>query len=156
LVPRWSIRASGREYRLTFGNTKLTALADKLDGKFVVLSAAFDLEECATRNALGDPVISPEADVLRVRELKAVEEDYVRETVNLEIVGELKHEVLQSWPPQDLWSITVNDTTYELKFSPEVPKEKPGSLEGKRVVATGRRLDDGKVLVTGIREVTDR
>jgi hypothetical protein len=155
-VPRWSIQASGREYRLTFGNAKLTALAEKLDGKVVVLTAAFDVEECATRNALGDPVITPEADVLRVKELKAVEEDYVHETINLEIVGELKHEVLQSWPPQDLWTITVDGKTYELKFSPDVPKEKPGSLQGKRVVATGSRLDDGKLLVTGIREVTDR
>ncbi|HEY1860245.1 MAG TPA: hypothetical protein VGG61_07820, partial [Gemmataceae bacterium] len=34
-VPRWSIRASGREYRLNFGNRKLTELAEKLDGKVV-------------------------------------------------------------------------------------------------------------------------
>jgi hypothetical protein len=155
-VPRWSIRASGREYRLNFGNRKLTELAEKLDGKVVVLSAAFDVEECATLNALGDPGIRPEADILRVKELKAVEEDYVRETVNLEIIGELNHEVLQSWPEQHLWTITVDGKTYELKFSPDVPKEKPGILEGKRVVVTGRRLDDGKVFVTGIREATDR
>jgi hypothetical protein len=107
-------------------------------------------------NALGDPVIRTEIEVLRVNELKAVEQDSILETVNLQIVGELKLDVLQSEPPQYLWTITVEEKTYTLKFSPEIPKEKPGNLVDKRVVATGRVLDDGKVLVTGIREVTDR
>jgi hypothetical protein len=107
-------------------------------------------------NALGDPVIKTQVDVVRATELDAVDLDSVHETVNLQIVGELRLEVLQSEQPIYLWSITVEDKAYVLQFSPDVPKEKPGSLEGKRVVATGRVLDNGKVLVTGIQLATDR
>jgi hypothetical protein len=154
--PTWTISASSRDFFVVFANDKLEKLAEKSDGKVVVLSGALGTQECVDVNALGDPVIKTTVDVVRVMELSAVELDSVHETVNLQIVGELRLEVLQSEPPIYLWSITVEDKTYVLQFSPDVPKEKPGSLEGRRVVATGRLLDNGKVLVTGIRLATDR
>jgi hypothetical protein len=154
--PAWTISASGRDFFVVFANDKLEKLAEKSDGKVVVLTGGLGTQECVDVNALGDPVIKTNVDVVRVTELSAIELDSVHETINLQIVGELRLEVLQSEPPIYLWSITVEDKTYVLQFSPDVPKEKPGSLQGKRVVATGRLLENGKVLVTGIRLATDR
>jgi hypothetical protein len=154
--PHWTISANGRDYFVSFANEKLAELAGKLDGKVVILTGSLGTQECVDVNELGDPVIKTQVEVVRVTELNAVELDSVHETVNLQIVGELRLEVLQSEPPIYLWSITVEDKNHVLQFSPDVPKEKPGSLEGKRVVATGRLLDNGKVMVTGIRLATDR
>jgi hypothetical protein len=68
-LPGWSISANGKDYFVRFDDDKLADLAGKLDGKIVVLNGFLRTQECVDVNALGDPVIRTEIEVLRVNEL---------------------------------------------------------------------------------------
>jgi hypothetical protein len=147
----YSIMADGKWFALDFGgNKEREENAKKLIGMRVIVRGK--LEERTL-----DGLIKQQIKVAVVSELDATDvNDSAVETINLNIMGELKHEVLERLPPVDQWSITVEGQTYSLQFSPDVPKEKPDSLAETRVFASGRLLADGMVLVTGIRAVTDR
>jgi hypothetical protein len=59
-------------------------------------------------------------------------------------------------PPAEGWSVKTDKQTYHLKFDTNIPKEKPESLRGKRVLVTGTRLDELTILVSGLRIAGDR
>jgi len=96
------------------------------------------------------------AQVLRATDLKPVEKDDVQETIHLEIAGDLESIILMGPPPGEGWMVKTGAQTFHLQFSPDLPKEKPAQLNGKKVIVTGTRLDDLTILVTALRLATDR
>jgi hypothetical protein len=161
----WKLQVNGLVFPVEFGgDEKLLALAAQLDGQTVLLSGALKTIDYFPPNWKPRPrprdedlpteprfILAPpmrQAQVLQATDLKAVEKDSVRETVHLEIEGKLEHHVLQSWPVQHDWFISVEHNTYHLRFGPDIPKEKPQRLEGASVLVTGTVEKDGTVLVS--------
>ncbi len=99
-----------KTYILDFtGQVKLAEEASKLDGKTVQLTG--------TRE--------PDSLTIRVTGMKEVETEFVKETVTVEIQGELRiHEIcFPSLPPicgVDFYEIVVKDKSYRLEFARQV------------------------------------
>jgi hypothetical protein len=164
----WAIQVHGASFLVEFGDDKkLLDLAAKLEGQTVLLTGALETVEYfpldwppRPRPWDKDPLDSEarfikmpplrQVQVLRATDLKAVEKDSVQETVHIEIEGKLEHHVLESDPVQHVWLMTVDGKTYVLRFSHDVPKGKPESLEGVSVIATGTLEKGGTVLVTSL------
>ena len=52
--------------------------------------------------------------------------------------------------------VKAGEKTYHLEFDSAIPKEKPGSLNGKKVVVTGTRIYGTTIHVTGLRDMVLR
>jgi len=164
----WVIRANGREYPVDFGDDKkMLKLASSLDGQTVLLTGALEtrdirfervpaIERPPTDGIWMDPFPDVHLEVLRVTELKAVEKDTAIETAHVDVQGDLESIVLMGLPPGEGWMVKTGEQTFHLQFSPDLPKEKPSQLNGKKVIVTGTRLDDLTILVTAMRLATDR
>jgi len=63
---------------------------------------------------------------------------------------------LMGLPPSIGWMVKAGEKTYHLEFDSAIPKEKPGSLNGKKVVVTGTRIDGMTMHVTGLRDMVLR
>jgi hypothetical protein len=160
----WTIHVNGAAFLVEFGgDTKLLDLAAKLDGQTVLLTGSLETVDYFPYELPPRPLEKDEAQpqfikvpplrqvqVVRATDLKAVKKDSVQETVHIEIEGKLEHHVLESDPVQHVWLITVDGKTYVLRFSRDVPKEKPERLEGMLVIVTGTLEKGGTVLVTSL------
>jgi hypothetical protein len=165
----WVIRANGREYPVDFGDDKkMLKLASSLDGQTVLLTGALETRNIRFENVQTierppsedgiwtNPLPDVHLEVLRVIELKAVEKDTAIETVHVDIQGDLESIILMGLPPIEVYTVTAGKQTFHLQFSPDLPKEKPAQLKGKKVIATGTQLDDLTILVTGLRIAGDK
>jgi hypothetical protein len=103
-----------------------------------------------------DEQIQWQVEILRLSELKAVATDSVEQTVHLQVLGELTSINLMGPPPAVGWMVKTGDQTFQLQFSPDLPKELPGQLQGKEVFVTGTRVDGKTIYVTGLRDASDR
>jgi hypothetical protein len=126
----WQISAGDKTYSVDFAsNRELEQLAEKLGNQTVILTG--------TR----------EGDTVHVTELKAAHDDYVKETVEVEVHGRLQSaDVPREFPPYTNWTITVNGSLYGLDFSAAPGLEKlarvldgttvriSGTLQGNTVV----------------------
>jgi hypothetical protein len=153
----WEVHTGDRTYAVSFPNDAMWKLADKFDGRLVRLTGALEKHARSFRFELD--AAAPfrwEIEILRLSELKAAEMDSVIETVHLEVEGDLEMINLMGPPPGEGWMVKNGEQTFHLQFSPDLPKEKPAQLMGKKVVVTGTRLDDLTILVTGLRLAIER
>jgi hypothetical protein len=145
----YSVTADGKWYGLDFRtNMELEEKAKRLTGKRAVVKGT--VEERTL-----DGFIKQQIKVVVVSDLEAApdvtEADSVKETVHLEVEGELDRINLIGPPAAEGWSVQADKQTYHLKFDTNIPREKPESLRGKRVLVTGTRLDELTILVSGLR-----
>ncbi len=147
----YSVTVDGKWYGFDFANDKeLEEKAKKLNGRRVLVKGR--VEE---RNL--DGFIPRQIKVVVVSDLEAtVETNSVTETMHLEIEGDLESISLMGPPPGEGWMVKTAEQTFHLQFSPELPKEIPSQLKGKKVIVTGTRLDDLTILVTGLRDAALR
>jgi len=132
-------------------------LAAKLDGRLVRLTGTLEKHTRSFRFELDSAApFRWDVEILRLSELKPAEIDSVIETVHLEVEGDLEMINLMGPPPGEGWMVKTGEQTFHLQFSPDLPKEKPAQLLGKKVVVTGTRVDDLTILVAGLRLAVDR
>jgi hypothetical protein len=126
----WNITAGGKSYMLTFDSDDLHKLAEKLDGKTVVVT--------------GKPINC----AVVVASMKADETEPANGKATAEIKGQIKRLRVARGPFADLsecWGIAINGQTYELDF---------GGLG--ELAEMAKDLDRKEVVVSGILEVTPR
>jgi hypothetical protein len=145
----YSIKADGKWYAVEFSDKDHEGKAKDLVGKRVHITGTL-----ADRKMGG--LIPHSIKLITGTDLKPAEMDSVIETVHLEVEGDLEMINLMGPPPGEGWMVKTGEQTFHLQFSPDLPKEKPAQLIGKKVVVTGTRVDDLTILVAGLRLAVDR
>jgi hypothetical protein len=148
-----SVTADGKWFGLDFGtNKELEEKAKKLTGKRILVTGK--VEERDLNGLIKQRIKVVVASQLEaaVQELNGVGADSVQETVHLEVQGDLESIILGGLPPRTDWIVKADGKTYHLEFDSAIPKEKPGTFEGKKVVVTGTLKDGFTIHVTGLRD----
>jgi hypothetical protein len=127
---------------------------EKLIGKRIVVRGKVENREL-------DGFIKQTIRVVVASELEAVSsaavnQDSVQETVHLDVQLDLESVILGGLPSQTSWTVMADGKTYHLEFDNSIPKEKPGILDGKKVIVTGTLKEGTTIHVTGLRAATDR
>jgi hypothetical protein len=145
-ITRWEITINGTIYELDFGSNKeLRDLAEKLNGKTVRLSGRliYRLRERHFPPGLERPMIAYKPykqAVVVVSALEAVEDAFVRETMNVVLRGKLEVDVPFGYPVARKVAtvIHVNGKTYALDFGAnETLHQLAKKLNGQVVTLTG-------------------
>lgn len=122
----WTITAGGKTYELTFGSEELRKLAEKLNGKVVVVTG------------------TPRKYAIHVACMKAEESESPREKVTTEAHAQVKR--LKIYGPlgdsSECWGLAINGENYELDF---------GGL--KDLAEMTKNLSGTVVTVSGVLEV---
>jgi hypothetical protein len=130
----WQVSAGDKTYTVDFGERKdVTDLANKLDGKTVIVNGTLD------------------NGTVHVTGLKA-DEEYVKQTTEVELRGRLKGVRLKfrdiGFPePNDVvdflaWNVTVGDKTYSLNFATPELEKLAEALDGQAILLTGELSND--------------
>jgi hypothetical protein len=118
-IDYWQVSAGGKAYQLDFrGGKHFFDLAGKLEGKPVIVTGTLD------------------GALVRLTEMKA-DQDYVKETIEVEVRGRLQSVPLRCGPGSKAWSVVVDSKTYSLDFAAPELRKLADSLDGKTAIITG-------------------
>ena len=125
-IDRWTITVAGQTYELTFDSKDLRKLAEKLNGKVVVVTG------------------TPRNYHIHVTGMKAEESESAREKATTEVYGQVKRLKINGplGDSYECWGLTINGETYELDF---------GGL--KDLAEMTKNLGGTVVTVSGVLEV---
>jgi hypothetical protein len=129
-IDYWQMSAGGNTYQLNFrGNKHFFDLAGRFEGKTVIVTGTLD------------------GSVVGLSEIKA-DEDYVKETTEVEVRGRLQSVPLRCGPGSKAWNVVVDGKTYFLEFATPELRKLADSLDGKTAVITGTLQDTGIAVKT--------
>ena len=125
-IDRWTITVAGQTYELTFDSEDLRKLAEKLNGKVVVVTG------------------TPRKYTIHVTGMKADESESARDKVTTEVHSQVKRLKINGplGDSYECWGLTINGETYELDF---------GGL--KDLAEMTKNLSGTVVTVSGLLEV---